>query len=184
MSGTTRRPRILWVDDDPQERFRFEVGTIRSEVGDVTWAESVELAAEQLKTLTFAAVILDQNLTSPGPGVPADHLVWGACRLLYWLRSTSRDLPRPWLMEGQTEAWTTRQPVPSNRLAPAVLVSAFHDLQILKATRNASAHDRDLKLLPKPLDTDELLRTLKTLLQRRREATGRHEKSRPGEPAR
>lgn len=159
--------RLLWVDDDGPDRFLYERGVIEDDGWQVQWATSVEEAVEALKGTAFDALILDLNLTDER-GVEPPYLIWGACRILYWLRQTPLTRPRPWLTAGASEVWSEAPPYKTNEKVPVLIVSGFHDDDVLKAIRDAGPADFQIKLLPKPVDERELLRWLGDVSEARR----------------
>ncbi len=160
--------RLLWMDDEGRDKFILETSVLQRNNWEVEWAHGVPEAAAKLRKRrgeAFRIVLLDQHVAEADEGTPDKHLIWGACRLLYWLRGTPASIPRPWLAPGEVEAWSRAAPRPVHRRIPALLVSTYHNNAVLEATRKASGHDKFIKLMAKPVDPGELLRNIQRLTQ-------------------
>lgn len=151
------RPRLLWTDDDGRERFLYEEYVIRDEGWEIAWAEGVSEASRLLAREPFDALILDQMM--PYEGLRQNEfLLWGGCLLLRWLRGA----PPPAALELELDGGLyASQPLDVNRDIPAFVVSGFYDASVAEAFREASPQDRDLRIMPKPVEVDEVLRFLR-----------------------
>ena len=143
-------PLVLWVDDDEEDRFIFEIDAIKSRLGwQVQWAGTVREAAMVLTTRAVDALILDQMICDHGISSP----IWSGCRLLHWLRGKKHPDQGPWPREEL--GWRlhlSEKPLACNRQVPVVLVSAYHNREVLDATMEASTQDRLIRLYSKPVD--------------------------------
>lgn len=148
-----RRPQLLWTDDDPPGRFEYEQFVIQDEGWDITWAPDVTTATRLLSEKTFDALILDQMLP-PYVGLRKGDPIWGGCLVLRWLRGKAPPMGLTLDSEGPLVKY---QPDRHNADLPTVIVSAFHDPKVESALRDASPADRDIKLVPKPLDMGAIL---------------------------
>lgn len=159
MSETKRR--LLWIDDDGPGRFEYERYLVEREGWSLVWAEHVLDAAKLLSSEPFEALVLDQMIPFDrddfGPLDP-----WGGCLLLRWLRGTYPPRHVPLKM-------TTREghlgvhapPLPQNMGLRLLVVSAFHNDQVLAEIRSASEKDQHLVVASKPLNEKRLLELLK-----------------------
>ena len=155
ISGT-RRPRVLWVDNDAPARFPFEKRMIAAAGWETVFAADVARAAGLLEHERFDALILDQMLAGSG-GMDTHLVIWGGCRLLRWLRGTDGELP---LSPEEQQAFGVlgeHHPREDNRVIPAIILSAYHNEKVLKETRDASAQDREIRFLVKPVDVRQLV---------------------------
>lgn len=158
---TNNAPQLLWVDDDERERFEGEIAAVVADGWSITWAANVPEAARLLSKRRFDAVLLDQMIAGPY-GVEARVVVWGGCRLLHWLRGSREE---PWHGDDPSwEALARLRPLARNRTALVALVSAYHDDEVLRATRAASPEDAHLLLFSKPIDLAGLRRFLKRVI--------------------
>lgn len=155
-------PRVLWTDDDPPERYEYESFVLEDEGWDVVWAPDVSSAARLLAREHFDALILDQMLPYEGLQPGGDPL-WNGCLLLRWLRGKG---PPPSLKLDPNGGLGQLRPATENRDIPTVVVSAFHDPNVEAAMRDASAQDKNLPVVPKPIDMSALLDFLHRVRQR------------------
>lgn len=151
-----RKPRLLWTDDDGRERFLYEEYVIQDEGWDIAWATDVTAAARRLSTEPFDALILDQML--PYEGLRPTDVLWSGCVLLRWLRGKG---PPPNLNLEPGGGLSRMTPLDLNSDIPAFIVSGFHDLAVEAATRDASEQDRNIPLVPKPVDVEIILSFLR-----------------------
>lgn len=151
-----RRPVVLWTDDDGRDRFLYEELVIQAEGWDVAWALDVSSAARRLASEPFDALILDQMV--PYEGLLKGDVLWGGCLVLRWLRGKG---PPPHLILDPKGALSTLRPDERNEEIPAFIVSGFHDPAVEAATRDASALDRNIPLVPKPVDIGVVLQFLR-----------------------
>ena len=152
-----RRPRLLWTDDDPPGRFEYEQYVIRDEGWDIVWASDVNTATKLLSEELFDALILDQML-SPYVGLRKGDPIWGGCLILRWLRGKA---PPNHLAVDPEGPLARYKPDPRNADLPTVIVSGFHDPKVEAAIRDASPQDRNIQLVPKPLDINAILEFLR-----------------------
>ncbi len=157
--------RVLWTDDDPPERMAYESFVLEEEGFQVTWAPDVGTAARKLAGEHFDALILDQML--PNESLKAGDPIWNGCLLLRWLRGAA---PPPAVSLDPSGVLSVLRPDPGNQDIPTVIVSAFHDQNVEDAMREASPRDRQLPMVPKPIDVDHLLRFLQGVTRRGGEA--------------
>lgn len=150
MSGAQLR--VLWTDDDPPERYEYESYVLAEEGWEVVWAPDVGTAARSLSEQRFDALILDQML--PYDGLESGDPLWNGCLLLRWLRGKG---PPPAVTLDEQGALSRLAPLEANRAIPTVVVSAFHDPNVELAMRDASPMDRQIPLVPKPIDMTALL---------------------------
>jgi CheY-like chemotaxis protein len=152
-------PRVLWVDDwvgSPNEARLLHAGPEIARAGwTLSWAKDILQAATLLHDVPFSALILDQMI--PGHGIERRSEEWAAYRILCWLRGTP-----PSGMTHEEPAWRLLEllsPAPVNQLIPVILVSAYHDPVVRRRLDDANANG-ELRLLPKPVDTDRLIEFL------------------------
>lgn len=147
------RPRLLWTDDDPPGRFEYEQFVIQDEGWDITWAPDVTTATRLLSEQPFDALILDQMLP-PYVGLRKGDPIWGGCLVLRWLRGKA---PPGNLAIDPDGPLAKNHPLPRNADLPTIIVSAFHEPKVEAAIRDASPADRNIPLIPKPLDMNAIL---------------------------
>ncbi len=158
-AASTRR--LLWVDDDPPERFVYEKGVLEEEDRwNIRWARTLSEAVGFLSSEDFDALILDQMVCGDEISVP----IWGGCRLLHWIRGTQYENGQaPWPAdEAADRVFEGRHPLASNQSLPAIILSGYHNKDVLDATRKASHQDSTIQFLGKPVD----LAALRHLLER------------------
>jgi hypothetical protein len=150
------RPKLLWTDDDGPNRFEYERYLIDSCGWSVSWAANVLQASEKLAGETFNALILDQMIPyqgdERGPLFP-----WGGCLLLHWLRGTYPPKRAPIDDIPPGKDLGQRKPHPDNQRLRVMVVSAFHDDDVLTALRGASDLDRHLSISSKPTSDKKIL---------------------------
>lgn len=161
------RPRVLWVDNDAPGRFPYEKRMINASGWETVFAQDVAAAARLLESERFDALILDQMLAG-GAGMDAHLVIWGGCRLLRWLRGTPTTLALPPEEQKAFGVLEEHNPDPANRTMPAVILSAYHNDKVLKETRDASAQDRDMQFLVKPVDVRQVVAFLGAVRDARR----------------
>jgi len=154
---------MLWVDDD-EERFVYERTVLGEQGWRIDWAKTVEEAAVRLGAQAYQVVVLDQMVPSAEVGPRSPLIVWAGCRLLWWIRGRS-DWER---VPGQTgpgpagAEWaclTSADTPPSINVAtPALIVSGIYEPAVFDRTRSASAFDKDVTFLAKPLEPEALIR--------------------------
>jgi CheY-like chemotaxis protein len=140
--------RLLWSDDEGPGRFLYAAHLLQTDGWDITWAASVEVAAEALRNQPFDAVVLDQMLPLAADGDRAS--VWGGCTLLRWLKGRP---PAPTAPPNVVPP--AGDPHADNRDAPMVILSAYRHDDVEAATREAFGGE-PVPLLPKPLDVEAL----------------------------
>jgi CheY-like chemotaxis protein len=148
----THHRQILWVDDDGEDRFRFEIDCLKRIGWDIIWAKSAEKAVENLLEKSFDLVLLDQVFPFEEDGRHKD--VWSGCRLLYWLRGGDTVPSKAPPYDEWARLAARKPPQNGNRDVMVIVLSAFQDDAVdaaLKAIRLPP------KLLPKPVDEDLLL---------------------------
>lgn len=152
---TSNTKRCLWVDDDPHRRFVYEEYNLKQDGWVISWAASVQEATQLLCDGEFEAIILDQML----PVITNGRVdIWSACLLLYWLRGKK---PSPEaLPEVRQEIWNqvvqAGPPLPTNQIVPAIILSAFHEYEVLEKIKQAGLQDENIPFLSKPVDLDAL----------------------------
>lgn len=147
--------RILWVDDDGPDRFRYAESMLRRDGWEVEWAQDVVSAARRLTTQSYDAVLLDQET----PLEPNDTKSrWAGCILLHWLRSNaSAPLGLPSLeLARHARMMRVGKPLADNVSVRVVVVSDYDPPELMAALRTASNNDVELPILPKPLNLEEL----------------------------
>lgn len=159
MSETKRR--LLWIDDDGPGRFEYERYLVEREGWSLVWAEHVLDAVTRLASEPFDALVIDQMLPfdAEDRGFPDP---WGGCLLLRWLRGTypPRHVPLKMLTrEGHLGAQPP--PLPANVGLRLLVVSAFHNEEVLGEIRAASEKDQHIVVASKPLNERRLLELLK-----------------------
>lgn len=148
-----RRRRLLWTDDEGAVRFQYAIRCLRRDGWDIEWAFNAAEAAERLATEDFDLLILD--LMMPPAAGYRETNVWSGCMVMRWLRGASRpehapvDFPA---FEGSVR--------PANVGLPVLLVSAYDDPGVWDAIDEVSRVEQDLVVLRKPLDVDEMRRTI------------------------
>lgn len=142
------RKRLLWVEDDPPERFIHEQRVLEEEDDiEVSWARSVASAAQILCEDVYHALVLDQMLPmAEGESVT----IWGGCCLLHWLRGNTEEFSAT--ANDERPALPRGNPLDDNREVPVIIVSAFVDDEVLETTKKASNHDSVIARILKPLD--------------------------------
>jgi CheY-like chemotaxis protein len=141
--------RLLWVDDDGPNRFRYEEAVLKEDRRcAVDWASNVEHALSLLRTEAFDAIVLDQMLPLTEHSTASDY--WGGCVVLHWLKLSSYPATAPPTLQ---PALFRAPPLPANVAAPVCFVSAFSDDDVHRELLRA---DRTLPIFAKPLDLDLL----------------------------
>ena len=153
-------PRLLWIDDEGERKFLFEVYKLRQDGWTVDWAVSVEEATTALATHHYDTILLDQMMPLGGQG--AHHVdVWTGCLMLWWLRrgSAPEAAPQP-SIEASSALWKA-SPLEANRKTRVICVSAFDDEDVVPVMK-AVADDGspEVLLLVKPIRFAELFNAL------------------------
>lgn len=158
----TKKQKVLWVDDDGPDRFPYELSVLEEHHFETDWALDAEQAVNRLSAGHYNLVLLDQAF-------PIDYRssyrdVWSGCRLLYWLRGK-----RPPTGASQGAMWTElfrrNRPRLKNKNIPVIIISGFQDDLVDEALRQI---DHEISIFPKPVDGDELIRTIDSALPRNR----------------
>ncbi len=155
MSETKRR--LLWIDDDGPGRYEYERYLVEREGWSLVWAENVLDAVKHLAAVPFDALVVDQMLPFDieDRGFPEP---WGGCLVLRWLRGTypPRHVPRRMVTrEGHLGAQPP--PLPANVDLHVLVVSAYHNEDVLREMRSASEKDQNLVVASKPLNERRLI---------------------------
>lgn len=147
-------PTVLWTDDDPDERIWYE-RTVLEEAGvEILRAYDVLEAARILARRRVDAMLLDQMLPASFAAHPTPD-VRGGCWLLRWLRGAP---PPPSAPTSDTfRALSEVRKARLNREIPVMILSAYYDEKINEDIRSASARDAGIRILPKPINIDEVL---------------------------
>lgn len=166
MNEQLEKNRLLWIDDDPRERFVFEEHVLTEHDNwDITWAPTVLDAMKSLSQKTFHAIVLDQML--PIESMQMAPEIWGGCYLLHWLRN-GRAINNRYLhnrLKGSDPIHKKYMPIEKNKRMRLFILSASHDEDVLKETRKASEFDVDLQFHSKPVEADTLRERLKNFLK-------------------
>ena len=162
MMASQTEKTVLWVDDDPRERFAYEEEILTTTYGfHLTWATTITSAARALARKPFDVVLLDQMFPWGTEHDTPD--VWSGCKLLYWLRGTSftaASCPWGWSDDTATFKKALRYPRKVNRTIPVIVMSAYADVDVAAALSTASTQDKNIPMLSKPVDIPELLMRL------------------------
>ena len=149
-------PHLLWIDDEGERKFLFEVYKLRKEGWTIDWAVSVDEATMALASHAYDAVLLDQMMPLGGKG--AHHVdVWTGCLVLWWLRrGTPPEAAPPPSIEASRALWEA-SPLEANRKAKVICVSAFDDEDVVPVMQAvASDGSPDVPILVKPIRFAEL----------------------------
>jgi CheY-like chemotaxis protein len=153
----TRR-RALWVDDDGEDRFLYEISILKDENIFTDWAIDASEAVVRLQETAYNLVILDQVFPID-PDLSFKD-VWSGCRLLYWLRGEAP--PRAAHQGGGwPEFLHEKKPLEKNRGVPVIIISGFQDDQVDEALKNAN---QSVTIFPKPVDGEKLTEVVTRLL--------------------
>ena len=152
-------PELLWVDDDGQDMFLYEVYELESRGWTIHFAGSVSEATQRLSTQRFDAVLLDQMMPlEAGPHQSVD--VWSGCMVGWWLRTAGPPPGVPKASLEQSQHLWTPPPIPHNQTIPVVIVSAFYDVDVAEQVRAIPSPSGAVEILPKPVDFEGLLTQL------------------------
>jgi CheY-like chemotaxis protein len=155
MAGEPSR-RLLWIDDDAPDRFRYEHRLLTRHGWETTWATSASAGAEALRDQVFEVVLVDQMLPwSEEELRKQSEEVWAGCLLLFWLRGKKRPSKAP--PRKAFDNLYRMAPLARNRTVPVILSSAYYDEEIAAALLEIELH---LPELPKPIDCNRLLELL------------------------
>jgi len=154
-----KKRRVLWVDDDGKDRFQYELSVLEDSGFTTDWALDAEEALASLSKEAYDLVLLDQVFPIGKDSSYKD--VWSGCRLLYWLRSEPPPAGAP---QGALWAWLLgkNKPKSKNREIPVIIISGFQDDHVDAALRQIN---QGISIFPKPVDGDELIRTIDGLLK-------------------
>lgn len=161
MISESKNNRILWVDDDPKERFIYEEYILVNEdKWTIEWAKSVFEGVNALSKTPFKAIILDQMLPPKESGEDAE--IWGGYYLLCWLRLHKDKLKNILESHQSHPNWleNSASPLESNRDIPVILVSAYHDETVLEETRSIAQGDK-ICYFSKPIEIEGVRNHLK-----------------------
>lgn len=146
--------RLLWVDDDGPDRFRYEEAVLIEDRGcQVGWAATVAQALERLRREPYDAIVLDQMLPFTEHSPVTDY--WGGCVVLHWLKLSSYPPTAP--PPEHPQLFAGEPPLLANVQAPVCFVSAFMDDDVHRELLRAC---NLLRIFAKPLDLDVLERFL------------------------
>jgi len=150
--------KILWVDDDPQERFSYYIDELTDVDGwHIDWASTVIEAMSMLHSDTYEVILLDQMLPIKNKIDQIEN--WGGCFLLYWLRGAWENFNQT-IYKPEFEKYSNYDygipPKPGNKDIPVILVSALNDAQLLKETEKANQRKEVIQLISKPIDINQL----------------------------
>lgn len=140
--------RLLWVDDDGEERFRYEQRILGARNWEIAWALDLLDAAEKLSTSPFDALVVDQSLPLRKGGEPTR--IEGGYTLLHWLRRG--EAPPGGEFDDFRRPLNGKQALGENRCLPVLIVSAFFDEDLDAKIRQISPEDQEILIAPKPLD--------------------------------
>ena len=154
---------ILWIDDDGERRFSYELKRLAKEGWEVTWARGVADAVSALSTHVFFAILLDKTL--PMTELRDRANVWQGCLLLHWLRGKPFPSQAPEIQEW--ERIKRQEPRPENRSANLILVSAYIDSEVDAAFLDI---EPDLVSVIKPIDSTVLIKELKNIREKQTHA--------------
>jgi len=156
----TKMQRALWVDDDGEGRFPYELSVLVDHNVSTDWAIDAAEAVAKLQNTPYDLVLLDQVFPIHRDSSYKD--VWSGCRLLYWLRGENPPGDSP-----QVAVWTEflrgKVPLPINRKVPVIIISGFQDDHVDDALKKAN---HGIPIFPKPVDGDKLLETIAQLLSK------------------
>ncbi len=167
MSRKQKKNKLLWIEDDPRERFVYEEYILTNlDNWAITWAGTVLEAMIILNRESFDAIILDQMLPIE-KSINAPE-VWGGCYLLHWLRNGKRITNR--YLDNQLKRYPNPihkkiAPLKNNKTTSLLIISAFYDEEVLKETRNASELDTKISLQGKPVEIELIRKILKKFLR-------------------
>ena len=153
--------RILWVDDDPKERFIYEEYILTNEDNwIIKWANSVFEGVTALSETPFQVLILDQML--PPKELSESAEIWGGYYLLCWLRLSKEQLKNTLENHRSHPKWLCNFPSPleSNRNIPVILLSAYHDEKVLKETHSISREEEKIVYFSKPIEIERVRKHL------------------------
>ena len=151
--------KLLWIDDDPQKRFRSAARLLNNEGWTIEWAKSILDAARRLSKNTYKGVILDQMLP-PEEEMHNAVSMWGGCMLFYWLRGEKLDNGFDFLEFERTvmDKLKNIKPKNPNKLIKIIVISALYDPKIYHAFFKI---DPQINILPKPFNRTELAKKIR-----------------------
>lgn len=145
-----RAKRLLWVDDDGEQRFQYEIRKLQKLGYEIRWARTGKSAVELLQEEEFGVVLLDQQLPWDDDHYPN---VWGGVLLLAWCRAQERPGAAP-AIEGWDQLFDKdyrRDGAISSRI---LVISAFFDDRVAEARETLGVPEADT--LSKPVDFSAL----------------------------
>jgi CheY-like chemotaxis protein len=146
-----KKRRLIWVDDDPRDRFEYEVTSLEDQNWEVTLASTVWGAVKKLSTKSFNVMLLDQMLPFQAHDAPN---VWAGCRLLRWIRRAHPPSKAPDLQEYRR--LDKIKPHRENQRIAVYIMSAFFDADVELATRRTGRYDSGIIISPKPILFEEI----------------------------
>jgi DNA-binding response OmpR family regulator len=150
--------RALWVDDDNEDRFLYEISILEDENIATDWAADASEAVSKLQSTVYNLIILDQVFPI-GPDSSFKD-VWSGCRLLYWLRGEAPPVEAH-RGGGWPEFLDGKKPLLKNKSVPVIIISGFQDNQVDEALKNAN---HSVTIFPKPVDGEKLIEVVTRLL--------------------
>lgn len=142
---------LLWIEDEPRY-VRAAAGEIRDLGWSVTFAREILEAANKLSTERYDALIMDLMVTGNVPNVAAGFAIWSTYRLLCWLGGSPAEAKA-----GLAHQWKeidVLTPMEENRRIPAMILSAYHDMNVAEAMKlaNLARVGTAIPMYSKPID--------------------------------
>lgn len=151
--------RLLWVDDDGEDRFLFERSILEDQGMVTDWARDATEAVVALQEKDYSLVLLDQVFPILQESSYKD--VWSGCRLLYWLRGRKPPAGAPQGAAGWASFLHDKKALAGNQNIPVIIISGFQDDHVDQALEGVSP---GIDIFPKPVDGDKLIETIVNLL--------------------
>lgn len=148
--------RILWVDDDGEDRYLHERMLLTERGWNIDWATTVLTAADFLRTKEYRALLVDQMLPLVQSDAPT---VWGGCVLLRWLRHAELPIEVA-AYAGDCERLRELSPAAGNSDVNVMIVSAYWDADVAHSIDTTLAETGRVRSSPKPVQPAELIRFL------------------------
>lgn len=145
----TKKKKLLWSDDEGPGRFLYAAYRLEADGWAITWANSVEEAANFLREEAYDAILLDQMMPLDIGGDRAS--VWSGCTLLRWLKGLSAAPAAPPNVKPPEGV-----PLKHNTIVPMAILSAYRHDDVEAATREAMREEDDIPHLSKPLDLERV----------------------------